>query len=154
MLVLIATKGSRINHVDIIPGFDLAKLVGDGRIATGDFKTDPVGFYAKAALEKLGVWQSVEPRMITTANVHASLVLVARSIAPLGVVRLTEAKTEAGVKVVGIFPDNSHEPIIYPVAATVNAKPEATQYLHFLRSKAAKSIFERYGFLALTEPTL
>jgi molybdate transport system substrate-binding protein len=151
-LVLIATKDSEINHVDIVPGFDLAKLAGDGRIATGDVKTTSSGLYAKTALEKLGVWQSVEPRMAMTANVRATLVLVARGIASLGIVYSTDTLVEPGVKVVGIFPDNSHDPITYPVAATVNAKPETTQYLAFLRSTAAKSIFENYGFSVLATP--
>jgi hypothetical protein len=44
------------------------------------------------------------------------------------------------VKVLGVFPDNSDDPIVYPVAATVNAKPETIQYLAFLRSAAAKDI--------------
>lgn len=145
-LVLIANKSSRINHVDIIPGFDLARLAGGGRIATGDVNAVPVGLYAKTALERLGVWQSVEPRMVMTANVRAALVLVARGIAPLGIVYSTDAKIEPAVKVVGIFPENRYDPIVYPVAATVNAKPETTQYLAFLHSTAAKSIFERYGF--------
>ena len=145
-LVLIANKSSKINHVDIVPGFDLARLAGDGRIATGDVKAVPVGLYAKTALQNLGVWQSVEPRMVMTANVRAALVLVARGIAPLGIVYSTDAKVEPAVKVVGVFPDNLHDPIVYPVAATVTAKPETAQYLAFLRSTAAKSIFERYGF--------
>jgi molybdate transport system substrate-binding protein len=49
--------------------------------------------------------------------------------------------------------DDSHDPIIYPVAATTNAKPETMQYLAFLRSTAAKSIFEGYGFSVLVKPT-
>jgi len=151
-LVLIATKSSNINHVDIVPGFDLVKLTGDGRIATGDVKAAPVGLYAKTALQKLGVWQSIEPKMVITANVRAALVLVARGVTPLGIVYSTDAKVEPGVKVVGVFPDNSHDPIIYPVAATVNAKPETPQYLAFLRSTAAKSIFEGYGFSMLAKP--
>jgi len=153
VLVLIATKDSKIDHVDIAPGFDLAKLAGDGRIATGDVTSVPVGLYAKAALEKLGVWAAVEPKMAMTANVRAALVLVARGEAPLGIVYSTDAKVEPGVKVVGVFPDNSHDPIIYPVGATTNARPEATQYLAFLRSAAAKAIFERFGFSVLAKPT-
>jgi molybdate transport system substrate-binding protein len=153
VLVLIAAKDAKIDHVDIAPGFDLAKLAGDGRIATGDVKAVPVGLYAKAALEKLGVWSAVEPKMAMTANVRAALVLVARGEAPLGIVYSTDAKVEPGVKVVGVFPESSHDPIIYPVAATVNAKAEAAQYLAFLRSAAAKSIFEAYGFAVLTKPT-
>jgi molybdate transport system substrate-binding protein len=150
-LVLIAPKDSKIDKVAIAPGFDLAKLAGDGRIATGDVKAVPVGIYAQAALEKLGVWSAVEPKMAMTANVRAALVLVARGEAPLGIVYSTDAKVEPGVKVVGVFPESSHDPIIYPVAATVNAKPDATPYLAFLRSAAAKAIFESYGFTVLAK---
>jgi molybdate transport system substrate-binding protein len=152
-LVLIAPKDSKVDHVTIAPGFDLAKLAGDGRIATGDVKAVPVGIYAQAALEKLGVWSAVEPKMAMTANVRAALVLVARGEAPLGIVYSTDAKVEPGVKIVGVFPDDSHDPIIYPVAATVGAKPEATAYLAFLRSQTAKTIFEAYGFAVLMKPT-
>jgi len=153
VLVLIAAKDSKIDHVDIESGFDLAKLAGDGRIATGDVESVPVGLYAKAALEKLGVWPSVESKMVMTVNVRAALAYVARRQAPLSIVYATDAKIEPGVKVVGVFPDNSHDPIIYPVAATVNDKPGTIQYLAFLRSAAAKSIFEGYGFSVLAKPT-
>src|SRR6202790_2859687 len=57
-MVLIAPKDSKIENVSIGPGFDLAKLAGSGKIATGDVKAVPVGKYAKAALEKLGAWQA------------------------------------------------------------------------------------------------
>jgi molybdate transport system substrate-binding protein len=153
VLVLIASKNSKIDHADIELGLDLAKLAGDRRIATGDVKEVPVGLYAKAALEKLGVWSSVEPKMAMTVNVRAALAYVARGEGPLGIVYATDAKVEPDVKVVGVFPDNSHDPIIYPVAATVNARPETMQYLAFLRSAATKSIFEGYGFSVLAKPT-
>ena len=152
-LVLIAPKDAKIGTVAIKPGFDLAGLAGDGRIATGDVKAVPVGIYAQAALQKLGIWPAVEPKMAMTANVRAALVLVARGEAPLGIVYSTDAKVEPGVKVVGVFPEESHDPIIYPVAATVSAKPETAQYLAFLRSQAAKTIFESYGFIVLAKPT-
>jgi molybdate transport system substrate-binding protein len=153
VLVLIASKDSKIDHVDIEPGFDLAKLANDGRIATGDVQEVPVGLYAKAALKKLGVWPSVASKMAMTVNVRAALAYVVRGEAPLSIVYATDAKIESGVKVVGVFPDNSHDPIIYPVAATVNAKSETIQYLALLRSAAAKSIFEGYGFSILAKPT-
>jgi molybdate transport system substrate-binding protein len=153
VLVLIASKDSKIDHVDIEPGFDLAKLANDGRIATGDVQEVPVGLYAKAALKKLGVWPSVASKMAMTVNVRAALAYVVRGEAPLSIVYATDAKIESGVKVVGVFPDNSHDPIIYPVAATVNAKSETIQYLALLRSAAAKSIFEGYGFSVLAKPT-
>ena len=152
-LVLIAPKDSGIGNVTIAPGFDLAGLAGDGRIATGDVRAVPVGLYAKAALEKLGVWASVEPKMAMTDNVRAALVLVARGEAPLGIVYETDARIESNVKVVGVFPEDSHPPIVYPVALTANAKPDAARYLAFLRTQTAKSIFEGYGFTFLIKPT-
>ena len=152
-LVIIAAKDSRIDRIDIKPGFDFAKLAGDGRIATGDVQAVPVGIYAKAALEKLGVWSAVEPKMAMTSNVRAALVLVARGEAPLGIVYSTDAKVEPGVKIVGTFPEDSHEPIIYPIAATKDSKPETVQYLAFLRTGAAKAVFDRYGFTFLVKPT-
>src|SRR5579885_1135166 len=152
-LVLIAPKDSKIDHVDIKSGFDIAKLAGDGRIATGDVKAVPVGIYAQAALQKLGAWAAAEPKMALTQNVRAALVLVARGEVPLGIVYSTDAKVEPGVKVVAVFPDDSHDPIVYPVAATTHASPEAMPYLDYLHSQAAKSIFETYGFSFLVKPT-
>ena len=141
------------DHVTIGPGFDLAKLAGDGRIATGDVREVPVGLYAKAALERLGAWAAVEPKIAMAENVRLALSLVARGEAPLGIVYETDAKIEPAVKVIGVFPDNTQDPIIYPVALTETAKPDAAQYLSFLRSQTAKSVFERYGFNFLVKPT-
>ncbi len=152
-IVLIAPKDSKIDAVNIGPGFDLAKLAGDGRIVTGDVKSVPVGKYAKAALEKLGAWQAAEPKFAMTESVRAALMLVARGEAALGIVYSTDAKGEPGVKIVGAFPADSHPAIIYPVAATTTAKPETTEYLAFLRSTAAKNIFEKNGFKFLVSPS-
>ena len=152
-LVLIAPKDSKLDKVAIGPGFDLAKLAGDGKIATGDVKAVPVGKYAKASLEKLGAWQGAEPKFAMAESVRAALALVARGEAVLGIVYSTDAKVEPGVKIVGTFPADSHPAIIYPVAATGTAKAEAADYLAFLRSSAAKTIFEKYGFSFLVSPT-
>ena len=107
-LVLIAPKDSKIDKVTIGPGFDLAKLAGDGKIATGDVKSVPVGKYAKAALEKLGAWAAAEPKFAMAESVRAALTLVSRGEAPLGIVYSTDAKVEPGVKIVGTFPADSH----------------------------------------------
>jgi molybdate transport system substrate-binding protein len=152
-IVLIAPKDSKIDNVNIGAGFDLAKLAGDGKIATGDVKSVPVGKYAKAALEKLGSWQAAEPKFAMAESVRAALTLVARGEAPLGIVYSTDARVEPGVKVVGTFPADSHPAIIYPVAATTTAKAEALDYLAFLRSTAAKNILEKYGFKYLVSPS-
>jgi len=152
-LVLIAPKDSRVDSVSIAANFDLAKLIGDGRIATGEVRSVPVGKYAREALEKLGVWASVEKKFAMADNARAALALVARGEAALGIVYETDAKAEPGVKIVGVFLAESHAAIVYPAAATVSAKPEAAAYLDFLRSGAAKAAFEHYGFTFLVRPT-
>jgi molybdate transport system substrate-binding protein len=152
-IVLIAPKDSKIDNVTIGQGFDLSKLAGNGRIAAGDVKAVPVGKYAKAALEKLGAWSAAEPKFAFAESVRAALTLVARGEAVLGIVYATDAKVEPGVKIVGSFPADSHPTIIYPVAATATAKPDAVDYLAFLRTPAAKAIFEKYGFKFLVNPT-
>jgi molybdate transport system substrate-binding protein len=151
-IVLIAPKDSKIDKVTIDPGFDLAKLAGDGKIATGDVSAVPVGKYAKAALEKIGAWRAAEPKFAMAESVRAALTLVARGEAALGIVYATDAQVEPEVKIIGVFPADSHPPIIYPVAATTNARPEAAAYLTFLQSATAKAIFEKYGFTFLVRP--
>src|SRR6516165_5123717 len=152
-LVLIAAKDAKIDHVTIGPDFGLAKLAGDGRVATGDVREVPVGLYAKAALERLGAWAAVEPKMAMAENVRLALGLVARGEVPLGIVYETDAKIEPAVKIIGVFPDNADDPIIYPVALRANAKTDVVRYLSFLRSQTAKSVFEKYGFNFLIKPT-
>ena len=151
-LVLIAPKDSKLDAVTIAPGFDIPKLAGEGRIATGDVRAVPAGKYAKAALEKLGVWSATERKLAMAENVRAALALVARCEAPLGIVYETDARVEPNVKIVGVFPADSHPPIVYPVALTATARPAAVPYLSFLRSQTAKVIFEKYGFSFLIRP--
>lgn len=151
-LVLIAPKDSKQGDVAIGQGFNLAALASDGRIATGEVHSVPAGKYAKAALEKLGAWDAAQSKFALTDNVRAALVLVGRGEAALGIVYSTDAKVEPNVKIIGTFPADSHAPIIYPFAATKDAKAEATGYLAFLRSSAAKDIFETYGFSFIAPP--
>ena len=78
---------------------------------------------------------------------------MARGEAPFGIVYATDAKVEPRVKVIGTFPSDAHPEIVYPVAATVTAKPEADTYVRYLRSAAAKAVFEHYGFVYLISPS-
>jgi molybdate transport system substrate-binding protein len=152
-LVLIAPVDSKLGNVTIGQGFDIAKLAGDGRIAVADVKAVPAGLYAKAALEKLGAWAAAEPKLAQAENVRATLAFVARGETPLGIVYETDAKIEPKVKTIATFPDDSYPPVTYPVAATADTKkPGVGQYFSFLRSPAAKAIFEKYGFSYLIKP--
>jgi len=153
-LVLIAPKDSRLDHVAIGEGFDIARLAGDGRIAVADVKAVPAGLYAKTALTKLGAWAAAAPKLAQAENVRATLAFVARGETPLGIVYETDAKIEPKVKIVGEFPEGSYPPVTYPVVATAaTAKALVARYLDFLRGKQAKAIFEKYGFSYLVKPT-
>jgi molybdate transport system substrate-binding protein len=152
-LVLIAPKASRFDRVTIGQGFDIARLAGDGRIAVADVRAVPAGLYAKAALEKLGAWTAAEPKLAQAENVRATLAFVARGEAPVGIVYETDARIEPKVKIIGAFPDDSYPPITYPVAATSDSKnARVAAYLAFLRTQAAKAIFEKNGFSFLVRP--
>ena len=151
-IMLIAPSDTKLADVAIGPGFDLAKLAGDGRIATGDVKATPIGKYAKAALEKLGSWPAAAPKFALAESVRAALALVARGEAALGIVYETDAKVEPKVEIVGVFPADSHPAIVYPVALTNTARAAARGYVAFLGSQDAKAIFERYGFSFLVRP--
>ena len=152
-LVLIAPKASKLDHVTIGQGFDIAKLASQGRIAVADTKAVPAGLYTKAALQSLGAWKAAEPKLAQAENVRATLAYVARGETPLGIVYATDAHVEPKVKVIGVFPAGSHPAITYPVAVLKDAKSKAvTQYLRFLRTPEAKVIFETYGFSFLIKP--
>jgi molybdate transport system substrate-binding protein len=150
-LVLIAPRDAPQAALEIRPGLDLATLIGTGRIVTGDVRSVPVGRYAKAALETLGLWPAIEPRLAMVENVRAALALVARGEAQIGIVYATDAQAEPNVKVIGTFPAESHPAVIYPVALTATAKPGSEAYLAFLRGETAGSIFVRHGFALLTK---
>ncbi|WP_421358821.1 molybdate ABC transporter substrate-binding protein [Agrobacterium rosae] len=148
-LVLVA-PADKATPVEIKQGFDLAKLVGDGKLAMGAVDSVPAGKYGKAALEKLGVWSSVEGKVAGAESVRAALVLVSRGEAPYGIVYQTDAAADQGVKIVGTFPQDSHEPIIYPVAILAESKsPAVAAYLEFLKSAKAAPFFEKQGFTIL-----
>jgi molybdate transport system substrate-binding protein len=145
-LVLIAGNDSKIS-LKIQPGAKLSEAVGDGKLAVGDPTNVPAGIYAKEALANLKLWESVEPKLAPAADVRAALTLVSRGEAPLGIVYETDAKVDDNVRIVSAFPDDSHKPIVYPVALVKASKnPDAAKFVIYLSSPAAKEIFAKYGF--------
>jgi len=145
-LVLVAPATSA-TPVAIKPGFPLARLLGDGKLAMGEVSSVPAGKYGKDALTSLGVWGAVAPHVAGADNVRAALALVERGEAPYGIVYATDAYASKGVKIVGVFPAASHAPITYPIALlTASASPDADAFRRFLISAAGKAIFKRYGF--------
>lgn len=144
-LVLVAPVDSKVS-VDIARGFPLAALLGKGRLAMANPDAVPAGKYGKAALEALGVWRDVQSKVASTENVRAALVLVSRGEAPLGIVYRTDAAEDPRVRVVDIFPENTHPPIIYPAALTAKARPGGAPFMNWLYRVEARAIFKKHGF--------
>jgi molybdate transport system substrate-binding protein len=148
-LVLIAPADSQI-QLKIAPHFPLAAALGEGKLATGDPDSVPAGRYARSALTKLGVWDSVAPRLARAENVRVALLYVARGEAPLGIVYTSDALADKRVRVVDTFPADTHEPIVYPIALTKSANSQAEAFVAYLTSPQAHDIFVKYGFTVLT----
>jgi molybdate transport system substrate-binding protein len=148
-IVLVAPAASA-KPATIEPGFPLKTMLGDGKLAMANVDSVPAGKYGKAALEKLGVWSSVAGDVAQAENVRAALLLVSRAEAPLGIVYKTDAAADPQVAIVGTFPADSHEPIVYPVALTKDAKSQdAAAFLDYLKTDKAKALFEKQGFTVL-----
>ena len=148
-LVLIAPASSKAG-VQIVPNFPLAALLGNDRLAIADPDSVPAGKYGKAALESLGVWAGVSGKLARAENVRAALVLVSRGEAPFGIVYRSDALADKKVRVVGEFPPSSHPPVVYPVALTAAGRsPIRAQFLFYLKSGAARPIWEKHGFAPL-----
>lgn len=148
-LVLIAPKDSNI-VLTIAPGFALAKALGNGRLAIADPDSVPAGRYGKQSLMSLGVWNSVSSKLARADNVRFALAFVSRGEAPLGIVYETDAKSDPGVKIVGAFPDNSHLPIVYPIALTAGAaSPKAQDFLAAVEGPKGAQVFQQFGFTVL-----
>jgi molybdate transport system substrate-binding protein len=149
-LVLIAPASSTTT-LKIANGFPLAATLGNNHIAMANVKAVPAGKYGLAALEKLGVWKEVEPKVAQADNVRAALALVAQGEAPLGIVYETDATAEPKVKIVDAFPEESHPPMIYPIAILTATKNHegSKALLDYLKMPDAQAFFTKQGFTIL-----
>jgi molybdate transport system substrate-binding protein len=125
----------------------LLRALGTQRLAMADPAGVPAGRYGKQALERLGVWDRVQARVVPAANVRDALAYVSRGETPLGIVYSTDARADPRVRVAGVFPRSSHAPIRYPVAILAASRNrEAEKFRRFLLSREGQAIFARYGF--------
>lgn len=149
-LVLIRTGPAWGKPEEITPGFDIAARLGpDARLAMALVEAVPAGIYGKTALEWLGQWDALAPRVAQADNVRAALALVALGEAPYGIVYATDAVAEKRVHVVATFPKESHPPILYPGAVTRDAEePEAAgAFLDWLAGPEGSAILQQHGFV-------
>jgi molybdate transport system substrate-binding protein len=147
-LVLIAPLDSPVK-LKIAANFPLVATLGTGKLATGDPDSVPVGRYAKQALTQLGVWAAVADKIVRADSVRSALSFVDRGEAPLGIVYETDALIDKNVRIVDTFPNDTHAPILYPVALTSSAKADAAKFIAYLRAPEGDAAFVHYGFKPL-----
>ncbi|CAQ85034.1 MULTISPECIES: molybdate ABC transporter substrate-binding protein [Photorhabdus] len=149
-LVLIAPQDSKFDQLEINKETKWKSLLNGGRLAVGDPDHVPVGIYAKESLQYLGGWEMVNPLLARTSNVRSGMALVERAEVPLGIVYGSDAVASDKVKVVGIFPEESHKPIEYPMAIIKDhSNPVVLSFYEYLKTPEAAAIFKRYGFRPL-----
>lgn len=144
-LVFVAPAASTLN-LSVDSRLGLRALLGTGRLALADPDSVPAGRYARAALQSLSLWGSVEDRLVRADNVRGALRFVAAGEAPLGLVYETDARIEPRVRIVGRIPESAHPPILYPAALLPGAGAAARAYLAYLGSAEAAAEFAAYGF--------
>ncbi|KZP99771.1 molybdate ABC transporter substrate-binding protein [Klebsiella aerogenes] len=146
-LVVVAPKASDRSDIAINDKTDWVSLLQGGRLAVGDPDHVPAGIYAKEALQKLGAWETLSPKLAPAEDVRGALALVERNEASLGIVYGSDAVASKGVKVVGTFPEDSHKKVEYPLAIVDGHKnATVTAFYDYLKGPEASAIFKRYGF--------
>lgn len=143
-LVVIAPKGKAFK-VEMSKNFNFPGAF-TGRLCTAETESVPAGIYARQALKSLNWWDPVKTRIVGTQDVRAALVFVERAECSAGIVYETDARISGKVDTVAVFPETSHEPIVYPLALVKNAAPHATRFYEYLKSEKAQAIFNKYGF--------
>lgn len=147
-LVLIAPKASRQGDITLDAQTNWLPLLDGGRLAVGDPDHVPAGIYAKESLQKLGAWDTLSAQLAPAEDVRNALALVERNEAPLGIVYGSDAVASKGVKVVGLFPADTHQKIEYPIAIVKgHDTPAVAAFYHYLQGPEAAKIFQQYGFI-------
>jgi len=148
-LALVAPRNSDWT-LDLAAGAPLVERLGESRLAMGDPDHVPAGRYGKAALEALGFWSAVEPKLARASDVRAALALVERGEAAAGIVYTSDAAASKHVRVVDTFPASSHPAIVYPLARVAgHDRPEVLAFYDFLAGPEARAVFADHGFILL-----
>ena len=130
-----------------------ALIKAHDKLAIADPELAPAGRYAREALQALGIWAEVQPRLVYGGDVRVALGYVATGNVDLGLVYLTDAQARDRVVVVATVPEGAHEPIVYPAAVlAASLHPDAARrFLAFLQGEDARRTFREYGFVPASQ---
>ena len=148
VIVMPSDRESRISDVEALADPSIR------RIALGDPEAVPVGVYSKQYLVSVDLWDAVAPKVIPTRSARAVLRAVESGSVDAGFVYRTDAMSSQEAVVVYDVESNLGPRIVYLAAVTTNApNPSgAVQFFDFIQRSAAQQLFERLGFVLLTQP--
>ena len=122
------------------------------KIAIGNPKTVPAGQYTEQTLTRLKLLPEIQAKLIYAEDVRQVLDYVVRGEVDAGLVYSSDA-VNAGttVKIVAPAPDDSHEPIVYPIAIVKDShqQPAAKQFIDLVLSSEGQTILAKHGFTAI-----
>lgn len=143
-LVVIVPRGTSI------PVARPEDLLHRSRIAIANPESVPAGIYARTWLTRLDLWQRIQPALVPTLDVRATLAAVAAGNADAGIVYRTDAAASAAVTVAYEVPGTAGPSIVYPLAAlAASTNPLTPTVVRHLTSEEARVIYERFGFIVL-----
>ena len=118
------------------------------RLAVADPQLAPAGAYAREALQSLGLWAQLRPKLVMGADVRTVLAYVESGNADAAVVYGSDASISPDLRVLWTFAPETHSPLVYPAAALREAGyPEAARlFLEYLRGPEAGDVFDKFGF--------
>lgn len=131
---------------------DVAAAVRDGRIqkfAIANPEHAPYGRAAKEALQNLGMWIAIEPKLVLGENVSQATQFATSGSAQGGIIPLSLALTPQ-VQAAGSFTliDAAlHKPLRQRAVVLKGATPTARAFYDFLQSPEARQVLKRYGFV-------
>ena len=143
LVVVIRSGGVQIDSME--------QLATVERIAIADPDLAPAGRYARESLTRLGLWDAIQKKLVIGVNARATLAYVESGNVDAALVYQTDAAIAGDVQALDIVPPESHSAIVYPAAIIKRSehKVEAREFLEFMRSQLARSIFLKHGFRPL-----
>ena len=145
-LVLVTNDQTR-PKIDNLKSTDFSKLLQDEKIAMGMVSSVPAGIYSKQALVHLNQWNAISSQVVQADNVRTALQYLLSENVVFAMVYESDAKLFPELKVLGIFEDFTHDPIIYPASLVNSESPEANLFFEYLADPKTLKVFEKYGFL-------
>jgi len=147
---LVKNKIALIAPKDSSTIFEIKDLASNkvNKIALPNPEKAPSGRYSREVLIYFGIFDKIKNKVIFGKDPREVINLLVNKQADAGLVYVTDVIQSDKVRVVSVVPENSHSPIVYPVAVLQASKNVALakDFLKFLTSDRAKAIFVNYGF--------